>query len=234
MNRCALGLWYNLRRSDRRSPEGNAATEHAEETQLLARARVGDLDAFNCLVDAYQDQVYGLCVRMLGSPDAAADAAQEAFLAAFRHLRSLRGEALRPWLLRIAANAATSELRRRRRRPSVSLDAPLPGSDAPLDAASPGETPEDYTLRRELGRTLTHALATLPADQRLAVILVDIHGLGYEEAAAAMDTAIGTVKSRVSRGRERLRGFLLAAGELPPSARRLLDEQPSTNRPDDG
>lgn len=212
--------------------EEETTTNRVEESQLLARARDGDLDAFNCLVDVYQDQVYGLCLRMLGSPDAAADAAQDTFLAAFRHLRSFRGEALRPWLLRIAANAAVSELRRRKRRPSVSLDEPLPGSESPPDFAAAEESPEEYALRRELGRALERALATLPPDQRLAVVLVDIHGLGYEEAAAAMGTATGTVKSRISRARERLRRVLLSAGELPPSSQRLLHERRSTETPE--
>ncbi len=198
------------------------AVEPVEESRLLARAREGDLDAFNLLVDAYQDRVYGLCLRMLASPEAAADAAQEAFLAAFRHLRSFRGDLFRPWLLRIAANAATDELRRRKRRPQVSLDRPLPGSDAPPDIAGHEESPEDYAIRRELRDALERALAELPADQRLAVVLVDVQGLAYEDAALVMRSAVGTVKSRISRGRERLRRLLAAAGELPPSLQRQV------------
>lgn len=201
------------------------AVEPIQEARLLARAREGDLDAFNGLVDAYQDQVYRLCLRLLGSPDAAADACQEAFLSAFRHLQSFRGDVFRPWLLRIAANAATDELRRRQRRPQVSLDRPPPGADAPPDFPAAGESPEEYALRSELRGTLERALATLPADQRLAVVLVDVEGLAYEEAARVMSTAVGTVKSRLSRARERLRVLLLATGELGPAVRRQVDER---------
>jgi RNA polymerase sigma-70 factor (ECF subfamily) len=185
-----------------------------EDSRLVALSQEGDLAAFNALVERYQDQAYNLCWRMLGLREAAEDATQEAFLAAYRNIRRFRGPGFRAWLLRIAANAATDELRRRRRRPQVSLDTPAPDSETALDPADPAAGPEEWALRREQARHLQAALLTLPADQRLAVILSDVRGLSYEEIGEAMGSSLGTVKSRISRGRARLRRWLLEQREL--------------------
>lgn len=183
-----------------------ATQEQAEqETDLLKRSIAGDLDAFNGLVDLYQRAVYNLCLRMLGSPAAAEDAAQEAFLSAYRAMRTFRGAAFRPWMMRIAANACTDELRRRKRRPALSLNAPLPGSEEPLDVADTAAGPEVEALRGEQATAIQAALLRLPGDQRLAVILCDMQGYAYEEIAVAMGCSVGTVKSRISRGRDKLR-----------------------------
>jgi RNA polymerase sigma-70 factor (ECF subfamily) len=175
------------------------------EAECVRRAQAGDLDAFNVLVDAHQRVAYNLCLRMLGSPAAAEDATQDAFLSAYRNIASFRGGAFRPWLMRIASNACTDELRRRHRRPAVSLDAPAPGSEEPLDVADAAAGPETEALRSELQEVVQEALLRLPADQRMAVILCDIQGFQYEEIAEAMRTSVGTVKSRIARGREKLR-----------------------------
>jgi len=187
-----------------------------DEPELIERSRQGDLEAFNAIVAAYQDQVYGLCLRMLGSPAAAEDAAQEAFLSAYRNVARMRGPSLRSWLLRIAANACIDELRRRKRRPQVSLDAPGPyeDDDRGIELPDAEAGPEQLALRGELWRALHQELERLPVDQRLAVILCDIEGLSYEEIASSMDASLGTVKSRISRGRARLREQLRARPEL--------------------
>lgn len=179
-----------------------------DEPALAERARDGDLDAFNALVDLHQRAVYNLCLRMLGNPQAAEDATQEAFVSAYRALRSFRGTQFRPWLMRIAANACTDEMRRRGRRPSVSLEAPPPGSEEPMDPPDAAPGPEAEALRGEQRRAIQAALLTLPRDQRLAVVLCDVQGYAYEEIAAVMSTSVGTVKSRIARGREKLRRVL--------------------------
>ena len=175
------------------------------EAALIHRSLDGDLDAFNGLVDLHQRAVYNLCLRMLGSPAAAEDAAQDAFLSAYRAMRGFRGTAFRPWMMRIAANACTDELRRRQRRPTSSLDAPLPGTGESLDVADTVAGPEVEALRGEQAAAIQAALLKLPSDQRLAVILCDMQGYAYEEIAAAMRCSVGTVKSRISRGRDKLR-----------------------------
>src|SRR5688572_6815108 len=177
----------------------------------LRRARNGDLPAFNDLVLEHQGLVFNLCLRQLGQRQAAEDAAQEAFISAWRSVGNLRG-AFRPWLLRIAANACTDELRRRGRRPSSSLDVALEaGVPEPPDE---GPLPETTALQGELRREVEAALQTLPDEQRLAVILSDLNGLDYNEIAAVMKTSLGTVKSRIARGRARLREVLRPNGEL--------------------
>ncbi len=194
-------------------------SEPLDEPELVERSRRGDLEAFNRIVVAYQDRVYNLCLRMLGSQQAAEDAAQEAFVSAYRNVARMRGPNLRSWLLRIAANACLDELRRRRRRPQVSLDAPLPSaaggdSERTLDVADSDAGPESLALSGELGEALQAELLGLPPDQRLAVVLCDVEGLSYEEIAVSMGGSVGTVKSRISRGRARLREALRARPEL--------------------
>jgi RNA polymerase sigma-70 factor (ECF subfamily) len=187
------------------------------EAELLRRALERDLDAFNGLIDLHQRSVYNLCLRMLGSPASAEDAAQDAFLSAFRSIHTFRGNAFRPWLMRIAANACTDELRRRGRRPAVSLDAPLPGSDEHIDVPDTAAGPETVALRSEQAAVIQAALLLLPEDQRLAVVLCDIQGFAYEEIAASMNCSVGTVKSRISRGRDKLRKELGGIKEQTPN-----------------
>ncbi|HEY8172709.1 MAG TPA: sigma-70 family RNA polymerase sigma factor [Dehalococcoidia bacterium] len=178
------------------------------DLEFVRRARDGDLDAFNKLVEAHQRAVYNLCLRMIGSPAGAEDGTQDAFLSAWRHIATFKGVSFRAWLMRIAANACTDELRRRQRRPAVSIDAPLPGSDEPIDVPDAAAGPEAEVLRSEQQATIQAALLRLPEDQRLAVVLCDIQGLAYEEIAESMRCSVGTVKSRIARGREKLRGLL--------------------------
>jgi len=196
-----------------------------EERRLVEVAQRGDAESFNALVRLYEGRVYNLCYRMLGDPDSAADAAQDAFLAAFRNLRSFRGGSFRSWMLRIATNICYDILRARKRRPTVSLDMNLDDEDAssPLQIADIAETPDDFALRRELATAIQHGLTALPEEQRIIVILSDIQGLAYEEIAQITATNLGTVKSRLSRGRARLRE-VLKAGELLPTRYRHESE----------
>ena len=188
-----------------------------DEADLLARVRKGDLAAFNLLVEHYQTAVFTLCLRMLGTPQTAEDATQEAFIAAYRHLDKFRGGSFRSWLYRIAANASYDELRRRKARAMSSLDEPAGEGERPFDAPDPSPTPDDRAEQAELRDVLARALAAIPADQRLSVTLCDVQGLDYAEIAEVMQCSLGTVKSRIARGRLRLRTILLAQQELLPS-----------------
>jgi RNA polymerase sigma factor (sigma-70 family) len=186
----------------------------------LLRARRGDVAAFNELVLEHQGLMFNLCYRLLGQRQSAEDACQEAFVSAWRSLAGLRGDAFRPWLLRIAANACHDELRRRVRRPSYSLDVAMEeGVPEPPDS---DPLPESSVLTGELRRDLESALQALPEDQRVAIVLCDVEGLDYGEIAAAMRCSLGTVKSRISRGRARLREVLTAIRE--PLARPVRPE----------
>lgn len=190
---------------------------------MLERARGGDLAAFNALVAEHQAIVFNLCLRMLGNRAAAEDATQDAFVSAWRNLSSLRGEQFRPWLLRISSNACLDELRRRSRRPAASLETALEQGLA--HPADPAPSPESAVLSVELRAGIESALLQLPQDQRLAVVLCDVQGLEYEEIARVMRSSVGTVKSRLSRGRARLRQALLSRPELLPAQFRPRSEE---------
>lgn len=200
-----------------------------DETVLIHAALQGDLEAFNRLVLAYQDRVYSQAYRMLGEAEAAEDAAQEAFISAFRNLGAYRGGSFRAWLLRIVTNLCYDELRRRQRRPTAPLE-PLAQEDdeeieSPRWLADPGLTPEQEVEQQELGRALQHCLEELPSDFRLVVVLVDIQGMDYEEAATTAGVPLGTIKSRLARARLRMRECLRGFGELLGGMGRLEGER---------
>lgn len=195
-----------------------AASEEARfapsaEEQFLERLRAGDALAFNRLVEERHGDIYALLYRLTEDPEEARDLTQETFLQAFRHLASFRGDAdLRTWLYRIAVNQARNRWRwwkRRRRDRTVSLDAPVAeGMDAPLSAGLAGDEgldPERQALAREREVVLHAALQTLSRPYREVIVLRDIEGLSYEEVAATLDLNVGTVKSRLNRGRTELR-----------------------------
>jgi RNA polymerase sigma-70 factor, ECF subfamily len=204
---------------------GGALDKHDDEPRLLERSRQGDMEAFNGLVERHQRGVYNLCLRMLGTTAAAEDATQDAFIAAFRAIRTFRGDAFRSWLYRIATNACYDEMRRRRSRPALSLDEPHGEGERVIDVPSAGLSPEDRAEHQELGRMLQEALSHLHPDQRIAIILCDVQGLDYAEIAEVLGISLGTVKSRIFRGRVQLRTVLLeSGGELLPSRLRQVSE----------
>ena len=196
-----------------------------EERRLVEVAQRGDVESFNELVRLFEGRVYTLCYRMLGDSESAADAAQDAFLAAFRNLKSFRGGSFRSWMLRIATNTCYDVLRVRKRRPSVSLDIDIDdeSDSSPLQIADTAESPDDFAQRRELAAAIQQGLTALPDEQRIVLILSDIQGLAYEEIAQITNSNLGTVKSRLSRGRARLRE-VLKAGELLPARYRHENE----------
>jgi RNA polymerase sigma-70 factor (ECF subfamily) len=198
-----------------------------DEQASIRAAQQGDVAAFNQLVRAYQAQVFRTAYRVLSDQAAAEDAAQDAFISAFKHIRSYRGGSFKAWLLRIVTNACYDQLRVKQRRPTSSLDAMLIDPDNPApgaDRAAP-ETPQDFAERKELGEAIQRGLATLPSDQRVTLVLIDIEGLNYDEAADAMQTNVGTVKSRLSRARAAMRDFLVQQVELVPARYRLTSER---------
>jgi len=198
-----------------------------DEVGLIRDARQGDLDAFNRLVLAYQDIVFAQAYRLMGEMEGAEDATQDAFISAFRSLKSYRGGSFRAWLLRIVTNACYDELRRRKRRPTTPLepvDAEEEEIESPRWLADPGESPEDQAERAELDRAIQNCLQDLPPDFRTVVVLVDVQGFDYIEAAEVIRTPVGTVKSRLSRARIRLRDCLQGWRELIPAQFRLVGE----------
>ena len=178
-----------------------------DEMALISATLAGDLDSFNALVLAYQDLVYSVALRILGERFSADDAAQEAFILAFRKLSTFRGGSFRSWLLSIVTNVCRDHIRRNRRRPTYRL-APLDDAgdefESPKWISDPGELPEERLERDDLARTIQACLDDLPLEFRLVLILVDIQGMDYAEAAETLGLPIGTVKSRLARARARL------------------------------
>lgn len=182
-----------------------------DETGFIDNLRSGDAEAFGTLVDRYSGDVYALLYRLTDSPDEAADLTQDTFLKALRSIGQFRGDSgLKTWLFRIAINESRNRFRwwkRRRRDLTISLDATLGDSEMPLSSLVPdaGPSPEDVALSREREYAITQAIGELKDVFREAVVLCDIEGLSYEETAAITGVGVGTVKSRISRGREELR-----------------------------
>lgn len=198
-----------------------------DETALIQDAMRGDLDAFNRLVLAYQDIVYSQAYRMMGEQEAAEDAAQDAFISAYRKLDSYRGGSFKAWLLRIVTNVCYDELRRRKRRPTTPLE-PVDNDNDEIESprwmSDPSESPEERAERMEVARALQHCLEDLPPEFRAVVALVDIQGMDYTEASVAAGTPLGTVKSRLARARMRMRECLKGMWELLPDSMRLVGE----------
>ena len=179
-------------------------SERLGDQELVARAQAGDRRAFDLLVLKYQQKVAGLIGRYLRDPNEVQDVAQEAFIKAYRALAGFRGEsAFYTWLYRIAINAAKNHLASRGRRP--------PRDDLEMEVAEQLEsggrlremgTPENHLLSEEIAQTVQKALDELPEDLRTAIVLRELEGLSYEEIAEAMDCPIGTVRSRIFRGRD--------------------------------
>ena len=186
------------------------------EAALIERSRSGDLDAFNELVLLHQRAVFNLCFRMVGNHAAAEDGTQDAFISAFRSIASYRGGSFRAWLMRIAANASPMSCAAAPAAPPSRSMHRRPATTTPPMSPTPRRGPRHPALQGEQQAQVQAALLRLPADQRLAVVMCDMQGFAYEEIARATRVSIGTVKSRIARGREKLRQLLLeqmSAGE---------------------
>lgn len=202
------------------SPEAFEPEANREEQALIQRATSGDLDAFNQIVLKYQDTAYGVAYRMLRDPDSAADAVQDGFLKAFRALDGYQGGNFRSWLLRIVTNTCYDVLRIRQRRGTDSIDDHTFAQDHNIYLVDHGERPDDHAERMELNQFIEAGIQSLPPDQQTVLVLCDIHGYAYDEIAEIVELPMGTVKSRISRARARLRDYLQKRPELlPPSFR---------------
>ena len=185
------------------------------DVELVTRSVRGDLSAFNQIVDRYQSQVYNVAARTLGSRVAAEDVTQETFISAYKAISGFRGGSLRAWLLRIARNQCFDHLRSIKRRPESSLEEAFEDTGF-VQPASADSLPETQALAAELGRAISRAIHTLPLDQRITLLTIDVQGLSYEETAEAFGVSIGTVKSRLSRARSKVRDLLAREAELLP------------------
>lgn len=186
------------------------------EDRLLERARQGDQEAFGELVLLYEKKVFALTLRMCKNPEDAAEAAQEAFLAAWQGLKFFRGESsFSTWLYRLASNACVDLLRREGRHRSAAGPS-LNDEETFLDVADDTPGPQALAERSELKEQIEAGLRALTPEHREVLVLREIHQLSYEEIAGVLSLDPGTVKSRISRGRKQLRNFLLRSGNFSP------------------
>ncbi|MGQ9500434.1 MAG: sigma-70 family RNA polymerase sigma factor [Anaerolineae bacterium] len=203
---------------------------------MIARAQRGDLSAFNRLVLAYQNLAYNVAYRVMGDADAAADVCQEAFLSAFKHIRALRSSSFKSWLLRIVTNLCYDHLRYQHRRPAHSLEELTTSEDSGENPEHfpwltyGGASPEELVMSHELADFIQSGIASLPADQRVIIVLSDVQGFTYQEISEITSVPLGTVKSRLSRARAKLRDYLLATHSelLPDEYRQLIHDEEET------
>ncbi len=192
-----------------------------DEDLFIKKAQKGDIAAYNRLVMHYQSLVYNVVYRIMNEPQAAEDMTQEAFISAYKSLNRFRGGNFKAWLLRIATNACYDELRRRKRRPQSSLDELTEENESFSFLRSPEEGPEVQTQRVEMMKAIEQCLEGLPDDQRITAVLRDVEGYDYSEIAEITSSSLGTVKSRLSRARNKLRDCLQGFRELLPAQYRL-------------
>jgi RNA polymerase sigma-70 factor (ECF subfamily) len=184
----------------------------SSDEELVARSMGGDLDSFNQLVLRWERPIYALAYRVIGREEEARDVAQETFLRAFRALKGFKGQAkFSSWLYRITLNLCRDWIRRERRTPVAQMPegvdlVELAGEE------TPSESLEDLIGRRQLGRAVSKAMATLPDEQRTAIILKEYHGLTFQEIADLLDCPLSTVKTRLYQGLSVVRKQLQAAG----------------------
>jgi len=189
-----------------------AITAHGtDDPVFIEKLKAGDSAAFDTLIDLYSGDIYALLYRLTQNAEEARDLTQDTFLRVIRSVKGFRGQSeLKTWLFRIAINESRNRFRwwkRRRRDATISLDATIGDSDTAIHEtlSDRSESPEEAALSHERGYALQAALLDLPEIYREAVVLCDVEGMSYEDIAAALGIGIGTVKSRISRGREELR-----------------------------
>jgi RNA polymerase sigma-70 factor (ECF subfamily) len=191
------------------------------ENALIQAAQRGDLEAFNLLILRYQNLLFGIALRLLNDEDVAADAVQDALISAFRRFNTFRGESLRSWLARVVVNACYDEMRRRRRQHSVPLELFNAEGEEIETSYWLGDPQSDPALQfesTELESAIQKCMDKLPPIYRVVLVLVDVEGLSYEEAASAAGVPVGTVKSRLARARLQMQKSLQMSGELLPAS----------------
>lgn len=191
-----------------------------QELKIIECIQGGDINAFEVLVSEYEKNVYNLALRMTGNEEDAADMSQEAFIKAYNALGNFRGDSkFSVWLYRIVTNVCLDFLRKRSRRPTVSLSMEGDdGEDLQFDIPDETQSPEHLLEQRMTKQAVEQGLEQLPEDYRQILLLREIQGLSYDEISLSLGIEVGTVKSRIFRARKRLCAFLLKDGNIPDFA----------------
>lgn len=212
--------------ADVQTPPEDLHAPDRDVSALVERAKSGDTDAFSEIVSCYERFVYNTACRVLTasgmSVSDADDIAQDALIKAWRSLSSFRGEcSFSTWLFRVTVNTARDVIRNNARRPVISLTRPTDDEEEPeiwdVPVTSGDDIPEEAAERRETIEAVRRAVESLPDEQRQVIVLRDIHDLPYSEIAKILGTEVGTIKSRISRGRANLKKILKNGNFLPSS-----------------
>lgn len=193
-----------------------SGTSESEVQLLIERARAGDTRAFEDLARREERALYRHALRIVGTTSDAEDIVQDALFSAWRSIASFQGVSFRAWLFRIATNRALDQLRSRKRRPELPLDPPDDDEVTWAEPVAPGPDLTQLAGDREALAAVETALEALPAEQRAALLLRDVEGFAYEEIAVITSVEIGTVKSRIHRGRLAVRNTLISRGWRGP------------------
>ena len=181
---------------------------------MLKLASKGDMNAFEALILQYEKFIYNIAWRIMGNAEDAKDASQEVIIKIYNNLAACASmEHMRAWVARVTHNVCMDELRRRKGKATLSYDDTQNNDDAPQQFTDPADGPETLLLRKELAAQIEAGLKLLSDEHRALIVLRDVQGLSYEEVAQATQTPLGTVKSRLSRGRHKLKQILLKTQE---------------------
>ncbi len=200
------------------APAPSAAV--VEESVAIRKTLAGDVNAFNQLVTTYQGLAYSVAYRILHNREAAADAVQDSFIKAFRALATFNGNSFKSWLSRIVVNTCYDVLKTPHHHATTGLNDLQSQSDDDVELVDPVERPEAYVQRVELRQWVELGIRALPPEQRVVIILADVHGYAYDEIVEITGASMGTIKSRISRGRAKLREFLQQQPERLPAGLR--------------
>lgn len=187
-----------------------------DESYLIAQAKKKDVNAYNTLVLHYQDLAFSVAYRIMGEPDSAADAAQDAFINAYKKLNTFQDGNFKAWLMRIVTNKCYDMLKSAKYKRESSLDEITEENESSSLLVGDSNQPEVKQQQQEMFLAIQHCLDDLPDDQRIVAVLCDVEGYDYQTAAEIAATSLGTVKSRLSRARSKLRDCLRGFGELLP------------------
>jgi RNA polymerase sigma-70 factor (ECF subfamily) len=187
------------------------------EREIIEKCRSGDKNAFEILVKHYEKKVYNMTYRMLGNKEDALDVSQEVFIKIYKSIRSFKGESsFSTWLYRLVTNTCLDEIRKRKGKKLYSIDKPVETEfgEVNRDLIDDSNGPEEQACKMEIQEIVQKAICQLPEEQRIIIILRDIQGFSYKEMAEILQCSMGTVKSRLNRGRLALKGILESSGNL--------------------
>lgn len=198
------------------------------EKLLIKRSKSGDVEAFEQLIFDYQKKAYNIALRIMGNQEDAKDMCQEAFIRIFKSIEGFKEQSsFSTWMYRIVTNVCLDEIRKKKKHEAISMDSTFETQDGEMrfEVASDVDSPEEAYIRSEKKQTILRAINELNEEYKTAIVLRDIQGFSYEDIANILCCSVGTVKSRINRGRNILKDKLRAALELSKHSNVYISER---------